>query len=52
MKKVLVINGHPDKESFCFALAAAAHMKPWIVDIKQHNTAPGGRRHHMFNKSM
>jgi hypothetical protein len=21
MKKVLIINGHPDKESFCFALA-------------------------------
>lgn len=23
MKKILVINGHPDKNSFCFALAAA-----------------------------
>ena len=21
MKKILIINGHPDKESFCFALA-------------------------------
>ena len=21
MKKVLIINGHPDKKSFCFALA-------------------------------
>ena len=25
MKKVLILNGHPDPESFCFALAASYH---------------------------
>ena len=25
MKKILIINGHPDKESFCFALAESYH---------------------------
>lgn len=32
MKKILIINGHPDKESFCFALAENYKMGAYITN--------------------